>query len=93
MAKNDIKNDSYKLLNNAFYGKAIENVREFFRLELIKKDEYMKKIKQQSKLTFNRIHKSIENCDTYTFNQNEVSMDKLIYLGFAVLELGKLNMY
>ena len=44
-------------------------------------------------LTFNGIHKSYENCDTYTFKQNEVLMDKLIYLGFSVLELSKLLVY
>ena len=50
-------------------------------------------IKQQSKLSFNRIHKSFENCDSYTFQQNEVLMDNPIYLGFTVLELSKLLMY
>ena len=44
-------------------------------------------------MTFNGIHKSYENCDSYTFKQNEVLMDKPIYLGFSVLELNKLLMY
>ena len=50
-------------------------------------------MKQQSKLTFNGIHKSYENCDSYIFKQNEALMDKPIYLGFAVLNLYKLHMY
>ena len=29
----------------------------------------------------------------FTFKQNEISMDKPTYLGFAVLELSKLHMY
>ena len=45
-------------------------------IELIRKDETDKIIKQQSKLTFNGIHISYENCDRYTFKQNEVLMDK-----------------
>ena len=50
-------------------------------------------MKQQSKLTFNRIHKLYENCDRFTYKQNEVLLDKPIYLGFTVLELSKLHMY
>ena len=92
-AKNDFEKDFYKLLNNAFYGKTMENVRNRFKIKFIKKDDYGEIIKQQSKLTFNGIHKSYENCDSYTFRQNEVLMDKPIYLGFVVLELSKLHMY
>ena len=69
------------------------NVRSRLRLEFNKKDDYKKRIKHQSKLTFNRIHKSNEKCDSYTFKQNEVLLDKPIYLSFAVLELSQLHMY
>ena len=92
-AVNDFEKDFYKLLNNAFYGKTMENVRNRLKIKFIKKDDYREIIKQQSKLTFNGIHKSYENCDSYTFKQNEVLMDKPIYLGFTVLELSKLLMY
>ena len=92
-AVNDFEKDFYKLLNNAFYGKTMENVRNRLKIKFIKKDNHREIIKQQSKLTFNGIHKSYENCDSYTFKQNEVLMDKPIYLGFAVLELSKLHMY
>ena len=50
-------------------------------------------IQQQSKLTFNDIHKPYENCDSYLFKENEVTMDKPTYLGFALLEISKLLMY
>ena len=80
---NDFEKDFHKLLNNAFYGKTMENVRN--RLKKIKKDDTNEIIKQQSKLTFNGFNKSFENCDSYTVKKNEVKMDKAIYLGFAVL--------
>ena len=92
-AKNDFEKDFYKLLKNAFYGKTMENVRNRLKIKFIKKADYRQIIKQQSKLTSNGIHKSYENCDSYTFKQNEVLMDKPIYLGFSVLELSKLLMY
>ena len=91
--KKEFEKNFYKLLNNAFYGKTMENVTNTLPLEFIKND-YCKKItKQQSKLTFNGIHKSYKNFDSYTFKQNEVLMDQPIYLGYAVLELSKLLMY
>ena len=92
-AKNDFEKDFYKLLNNAFYGKPMENVRNRLNLKPLKKDDYKKIIKQQSKLSFNGIDKSYENCDIFTFKQNEVLMDKPKYLGFSVLELTKLLVY
>ena len=92
-AKNDFEKNSFKLLVNAAYGKFLENVRNRLGLELIKKDNIEKIIKQQSKLTFNGIQKSYENYDSYTFKKNEVVMDKAIYVGFAILELSRLHMY
>ena len=92
-AKNDFEKDFFKLLVNAAFGTFLENARNRLGLELIKKDDIKKIIKQQSKLTFNGIQKSYENYDSYTFKKNEVVMDKAIYVGFAILELSKLHMY
>ena len=93
LSKNDFEKDFYKILVNAFYGKCMENVRNRIKVDFIKKDDNDKIIKQQSKLTFNGIHKSYENYDSYTFKQNEILFDKPLYLGFSVLELSKLHMY
>ena len=71
----------------------MENVRNRLKIEFVKKDETDKINQQQSKLTFNGIHKSYENCDSYSFKQSDVLMDKPIYIGFALLELNKLLMY
>ena len=71
----------------------MENMRNRSKIEFIKKDGEEKMVKWQSKLTFNGIHKSYENYVSFTFKQNEVLMDKSIYLGFSVSELSKLLMY
>ena len=44
-------------------------------------------------MTFAGIHESYEYSDSFSFRQNEVKMDKPIYLGFAVLEMKKLHIY
>ena len=71
----------------------MENVRNRLKIKFIKKDNFRKIINHQSKLTFNGIHQSYENCDSYTFKQNEVLMDQPIYLGFTVLELSILLLH
>ena len=89
-AAKDFEKDFYKLLNNAFYGKTMENVRNRLKIKFFKKDDYREIIKQ---LTFKGINKSYQNCYSYAFRQNKVPMDKPIYLGITVLELSKLLMY
>ena len=69
-AKNDFEKDFFKLLVNAAFGKFLENVQNRLELEIIEKDDIKKFIERQSKLTFNGIHKSYENCDSYTFKKN-----------------------
>ena len=39
-----------------------------------------KNFQKQSKLTFNGVHKSYGNCDSYNFKQIDVLMDKPIYI-------------
>ena len=68
-AKNDFEINFYILLVNAAFGKFLENVGNRLEVELNKKDHIENIIKGQSKLTFNGIHKSYENYDSYTFKK------------------------
>ena len=80
-AVNDFEKHFYKLFNNAFYGKTMENVRNRLKIQFIKKDGYKKIIKQHSKLTFNGFHKSYKICDSYTIEKkkrNSYGLTKLL---------------
>ena len=92
-AKNEFEKDFHILLKNPFCCKTMENVRNRLGLKLFQKDDTKNIIKQQSKLTLNRIHRSYGKCDSYFFRKNEVFMHKPIYLGFTILELSKLHKY
>ena len=59
----------------------------------MKKDDDEKPIKTQSNVTFIEIDKPDTIYDSYTFKHKEALVDKLIYLGFVVLESSKLLRY
>ena len=78
---------SYTILHSK--EKTMEHVCNRIKAEFIGKDENERIVKQQSKLTFNWIQKSYTFCDSYTFRQNEVIMDKMNQIWFAILQLSK----
>ncbi len=89
----DFEKDFFKLLNNAFYGKTMENVRGRVNIDMIENDKNEEIIKRQSKLTFKTIPKNFGNFSIFYYSKNQIKFDKPIYLGFTVLELSKLLMY
>ena len=71
-----LKRISIPFVDNSFYGKTMENVRNRVKIDFIKMDDFIKIFKQQSKLTFNCIHKSYSKDDRYIFKQKEFLTDK-----------------
>ena len=80
-------------MNNAFFGKTMENVRERVNLEIIPHTNIDQIIKRQSKLSFKGIVNHYSEFSVYKFDKEKTVFDKPIYLGFSVLELSKLLMY
>ena len=93
VAKTNFEKDLYKLMNNAFFGKTIENVRYRTNIELIPHTEIERIIKRQSKLSFKGLAQHYKDFSLYENDKEIVTFDKPIYLGFTVLELSKLLMY
>ena len=93
VAKTNFEKDLYKLMNNAFFGKAMENVRDRTNLEFIDHSQIDQIIKRQSKLSFKSIVDHYSKFCVYTFDKEKTVFDKPIYLGFTVLELSKLLIY
>ena len=92
-AKTNSGKDLYKLMNNAFFGKTIENVRERVNLEIITHTNNDQIIKRQSKLSFKEINMHYSTFSLNKFDKEKTVFDKPVYLGFCVLKLSKLLMY
>jgi hypothetical protein len=92
-ATNDFEKDFYKLMNNAFYGKTMENVRNRNNVQFcLDKEKFVKHT--SSPLFANQVNIIQENglalVKTY---KRTVELNKPIYIGATVLDLSKLLMY
>jgi hypothetical protein len=89
-AKNDFEKDFFKLMNNATFGKTMENVRNRINYELINNRTRADKVIAAP--NFKRatvINKHLVGVEKI---KNEVKLDKPIYVGFTILESSKLHM-
>ena len=92
-AKTEFEKHFYKLMNNSFYGKTIENIRKRLNLDLIDKSDIRRILNRQSKISFDDKIAEYENLNLYSFNKETIKFTKPIYIGFCVLELSKVLMY
>ena len=92
-AKTEFEKHFYKLMNNSFYGKTIENIRKRLNLDLIDKSDIHRILNRQSKLSFDDKIAEYEKFNLYSFNKETIKYTKPIYVGFCVLDLSKLLMY
>jgi len=90
-AKNSLEKDFFKLMNNAVFGKTMENVRKRVDVKLVVDDK--QHIKLSSKPTY---------VSSKIFNKNLVAVHKIkkaltlnrpAYVGMCILDLSKTLMY
>ena len=90
-AKNTFEKDLFKLMNNAVFGKTMENVRGYMDIELVTDKDRLVKLCADPRF----IKRTIFNHELVAVHREkaQVELRKPIYVGFSVLELSKLLMY
>ena len=90
-ASTDFEKDLYKLKNNSFFGKTMENVRGRKDYKLV--NTHQKLLGVTYKPHFQSTHAFNENLVIAELIKLEVKLNKPIFIGQAVLDLSKLIMF
>ena len=91
VAKSDFEKDMFKLMNNAVYGKTMENVRNHIDFELVSTQERIQKcINNPNYKGCNIINEELAGVEK---TKTVLKLDKPIYLGMSILDLSKVHMY
>ena len=88
---NDFEKDFFKLMNNAMFGKTMENVRKHWDIKLVKTDK--KRNKLVSEPNFHTMKLTDNNLAIMEMRKVKVKMNKPIYLGLSILDISKIIMY
>ena len=87
----DFEKDFYKLMNNAVFGKTMENVRNRVNVKLVTNEKALNKLVKKS--NYKRINEFHENLVAVHMEKTTVKLDKPIYLGMSILDLSKTLMH
>ena len=93
-ATNEFEKDYFKLMNNAVFGKTMENVRDRVDIKCAFNEDYF--LKYTTKPNFKRACKFGDDVNYFMVMEMEkktVELNKPIYAGFSILDFSKLHMY
>ena len=90
-AKNDFEKDFFKLMNNAGFGKTMENVRKHRDIKLVTTDKRRNQL--ASKPNYHTTKYFSENLIAIEMKKTKVKINKLIYLSMSILDISKTLMY
>ena len=91
VADNDFEKDFYKLMNNAVFGKMMENIIKHRDIKLVTTDK--KRSTLVSEPNYHTINLISEDLSIIEMKKTKVKMNKPIYLGLSILEITKILMY
>ena len=90
--KNDFKKDFFKLMNNAVFGKPMENVRKHRDIKLVTTDKRRNQLASEPNYYTTKYF--LENLISIEREKKpKVKMSKPIYLGMAILDISKTLIY
>ena len=90
-ARNDFEKDIFKLLNNAVFGKTMEDKRKHLDFEIVSDEKrFMKCVNSPS---FKHSHIINENLVGVEKQKPKLKLDKPIFIGMSILDLSKQHMY
>ena len=90
-ASNGFEKDFYKFMNNAVFGKTMENVRKHGDIKLVTTNK--KRSKLVSEPNYHTMNCISENLSIIEMKKTKIKMNKSIYLGLLILEISKILMY
>ena len=90
-AKNDFEKDFFKLMNNAVFGKTMENVRKHRDIKLVTTDKRRNQLASEPKYHTRKYFP--ENLMVIEMKKTKVKMNMLIYLGMSILDISKTLMH
>ena len=91
LAKDDFEKDLFKLMNNAVFGKTMENIKKHRNIKLATTDK--KRNKLVSEPNYHTMNYISEDLSIIRMNKTRVKMNKQIYLGLSILDISKILMY
>ena len=91
LAKDDFEKDLFKLMNNAVFGKTMENIKKHRNIKLVTTDK--KRNKLVSEPNYHTMNYISEDLSIIEMNKTKVKMNKPIYLGLSLLDISKILMY
>ncbi|XP_022777822.1 uncharacterized protein LOC111319283 [Stylophora pistillata] len=90
-ADNDFEKDFFKLMNNAVYGKTIENIRNRVDVRLVNSAKKAAKLANKPNFKYCTIFS--ENLCAFHMRKTQILFNKPLYLGMCILDLSKTLMH